>query len=402
AERETDTMDTFIDSSWYWFRYCDPKNNKKPYDSKKAEYWNPVDQYIGGIEHAILHLLYARFYTKATRDLGFHNIDEPFTRLLCQGMVIKDGAKMSKSLGNVVDPGKIIDKYGADTARMFMLFTALPEKELEWNDQGVDAVYRFLNRVFYLFAEAKTASKPLNSEMRSRDKYILAKVHSTIKKVTKHMENFQLNVAISTMMELVTELNKYAKDPKPEVMFEGLNNLALMLSPFAPHLAEEFWEMLKQKPFISLQKWPAVNEDYLDESFEQGESLVRNTLSDIRQVIEMIGKKPKKVTLFIAPEWKRAVYCGVKEGKHIADFMKDEKLRKHGQEIAKYVPALAKKKEQLKEKVMSQKEELKVFAESIAHMEEALECKIEIVEADKSAEAKAKSSDVEKPGVLIE
>jgi len=404
AKRETDTMDTFVDSSWYWLRYCDPKNKNKPYGKKEVQYWNPVDQYIGGIEHAIMHLLYARFYTKATRDLGFHNIDEPFTRLLCQGMVIKDGAKMSKSLGNVVDPGAIINKYGADTARMFMLFTALPEKELEWNDQGVDAVYRFLCRVHTLYEGYKPHTphpKPHTSKLRSRDKYILAKVHSTIKKITAHIEKFQLNVGISVLMELVTELNKYAKDSKPEVMQEGLEKLALMISPFAPHLGEHFWEKLGKKGFISLHKWPEPAKKYLDESFEQGENLVRNTLSDIRQVVEIVGKKPKKVTLFIAPDWKREVYVGVKAGKQIKDFMQDEKFRKYGKDIAKIVPALMKRKEQLKEKVMSQSEELKVFDESKAQMEEAIECNIEIVKAQDSKEDKARVADVEKPGILV-
>jgi leucyl-tRNA synthetase len=373
-----------------------------PYDKKTIKYWNPVDQYIGGIEHAILHLLYSRFYTKATRDLGLHNIDEPFKRLLCQGMVIKDGAKMSKSLGNVVDPNEIIKKYGADTARMFMLFTALPEKELDWSEQGVDAVYRFLRRIYTLFDEAKFADRAIKGTLRSKDKYILAKTHSILKKVTGHMENFQLNIAISAMMELVTELNKYSSDSKPEVMFEGLKTLALMLNPFAPHLAEEFWHILKQKPFISLQKWPEPNKKYLDESFEQGETLVRNTLSDIRQVIDIVGKQPKKITLFIAPEWKREIYSGVKAGKQIKDFMQDEKFRKYGKDVAKMVPALMKKKEQLKEKVMSQKEELKVFEESKTQMEEALECKLEVVKAQDSKEDKAKVAGPEKPGVLVD
>ena len=175
-----------------------------------------------------------------------------------------------------------------------------------------------------------------------------------------------------------------------------------MLSPFAPHLAEEFWEILGKKGFISLEKWPKVNEKYLDEGFERGEQLVRDTLSDIRQVIELVGKKPKKVTLFTAPEWKREVYKGVKEGKQIKDFMQDDKLKKYGKEVAKYVPALMKKKEQLFENIMTQKEEIKVFEESKEQIKEALECKVEIVKAEDSKEAKAKSADVQKPGVFVE
>tara|TARA_Y100000034_G_scaffold128408_1_gene182900 strand:- start:21363 stop:24035 length:2673 start_codon:yes stop_codon:yes gene_type:complete len=402
AERETDTMDTFVDSSWYWFRYCDPNNIKKPYDKSSVKYWNPVDQYIGGIEHAILHLLYARFYTKATRDLGLHTIDEPFKRLLCQGMVIKDGAKMSKSLGNTVDPKEIINKYGADTARMFMLFTALPEKELEWNEQGVDAVYRFLKRMYMLVEDYKPqATSHKLQALKSRDKYILAKTHSTIGKVTGFIKKFQLNVAISTLMELVTELNKYSKDSKPEVMQEGLEKLALLLSPFAPHLAEYFWEKLGKKDFVSLAKWPEPAKKYLDESFERGETLARKTVTDMRQVRELIGEEKNKTEIFIAPEWKHEVYVGVRAGKQIKDFMQDEKLRKYGKDIAKYVPTLMKRKEQLKETIMSQKEELKVFEESKQWMEEVSGCSITFSKAEDSNDPKAKSADVEKPGILF-
>jgi len=401
ARRETDTMDTFVDSSWYWFRFCDPKNSKEMFDKNKAKYWLPVDQYIGGIEHAILHLLYARFFTKALRDLGLCTLEEPFKRLLCQGMVLKDGAKMSKSIGNIVSPEEIIEKCGADTARVFILSTALPEKELEWSDKGVEATYKFLKRVYELFESAKFSNKPVG-KLRSRDKYILAKVHSTIKKVTEYMENFQMSVAVSSLMELVTELNKYSADAKPEVMFEGLKQLTLLISPFAPHLAEEFWEKLGQKPFASLEKWPAPNKKYLDESFEQGEKLVRNTLADIRQVIELVGKEPEKVTLFIAPEWKREVYKGVRKGKQIKDFMQDEKFRKYGKDIAKIVPALMKKKEQLREKIMTQAGELKVFEESKSQMEDMLGCKVEIVKAEDSKEQKARVAGVEKPGVFVE
>jgi leucyl-tRNA synthetase len=185
-------------------------------------------------------------------------------------------------------------------------------------------------------------------------------------------------------------------------MQEGLEKLALMISPFAPHLAEHFWEKLKKKGFVSLEKWPEPAKKYLDESFEQGENLVRSTLTDIRQVIEIVGKQPKKIMLFVAPEWKREVYAGVKAGKQIGDFMKDEKFRKFGKDIAKMVPALMKKKEQLKEKVMSQKEELKIFEESKAQMEEALECKVEIIKAQESKEDKARVADAEKPGILVE
>jgi len=177
--RETDTMDTFVDSSWYFLRYCSSDFDKGPFDSKKANHWMSVDQYIGGIEHAILHLLYARFFTKALRDLGLVKVDEPFSRLLCQGMVLKDGVKMSKSLGNVVDPTVIMDKYGADTARLFILFAALPEKELEWSDEGVGGAFKFLSKVWGLL-EVKTVEK---NKLSGRDKHLIGKMHRTVKEV---------------------------------------------------------------------------------------------------------------------------------------------------------------------------------------------------------------------------
>jgi len=199
AKRETDTMDTFVDSSWYFLRYCSPKFDKAPFDKEAVEYWMPVDQYIGGIEHAILHLLYARFFTKALRDLGLCNVDEPFTRLMTQGMVIKDGAKMSKSLGNVVDPADIIKDYGPDTARLFILFAALPEKELDWSDQGVKGAFKFLNK-FYSLVEDNRKNISLGKidfkQINSKDKYMLSLMNHLIKDVTENIEQFKFSLAI--------------------------------------------------------------------------------------------------------------------------------------------------------------------------------------------------------------
>ncbi|HLC74755.1 MAG TPA: leucine--tRNA ligase, partial [Candidatus Nanoarchaeia archaeon] len=243
AQRETDTMDTFVDSSWYFLRYCDNKNSTAPFDKKKAEHWSPVDQYIGGIEHAVLHLLYARFFTKALRDLGLIKIDEPFSRLLCQGMVLKDGSKMSKSLGNVVDPGEIIAKYGADTARLFILFAALPEKELEWSDQGVEGSHRFLQRIYELYVDNTYSTEKTKA---FRDKHLSSHTQRTIESVTQHIEHFEFSLAIGKLMELVKVLTTYKSAGKmqKEIYLNALNAVALLLSPFAPHLAEECWELL--------------------------------------------------------------------------------------------------------------------------------------------------------------
>ena len=251
ATRETDTMDTFICSSWYYYRYTDPKNTERPFDRDKVNYWAPVDQYIGGIEHAILHLLYARFFTKVLRDAGMLDFDEPFTNLLTQGMVIKDGAKMSKSLGNVVSPEEIIDRYGADTARLFILFAAPVDRDLDWSDQGVEGAYRFLGRVWRIlgqFAETiKGAPASYDAAALSTEEAELRRVlHATIKKVTEDVrDRFMFNTAISSIMELVNALYAFQdKELTPGFARETASALVRMLAPFAPHITAELWAEL--------------------------------------------------------------------------------------------------------------------------------------------------------------
>ncbi|SNB45097.1 leucine--tRNA ligase [Geobacter sp. DSM 9736] len=267
ARRETDTMDTFVESSWYFLRYCSPDVETSPLDRQRAEYWMSVDQYIGGIEHAVLHLLYARFFTKVMRDLGYVAIDEPFVNLLTQGMVIKDGAKMSKSKGNVVDPNALIERYGADTARLFSLFAAPPEKDLDWSDQGVDGSYRFLNRVWKFVRECLPlvegveafAGGPITEE----GKTLRRVVHKTIRKVTDDVgERFHFNTAIAAIMELVNSLygfeQKNLRENAP-VLREALESVVLMLAPFVPHFSEELWEKLGHAGGIDRRGWPGFD-----------------------------------------------------------------------------------------------------------------------------------------------
>ncbi|MBQ5588480.1 MAG: leucine--tRNA ligase, partial [Selenomonadales bacterium] len=251
ARRETDTMDTFICSSWYYLRYTDPRNTEMAFDKEKANYWMPVDQYIGGIEHAILHLLYSRFFTKVLRDAGLVDIDEPFERLLTQGMVIKDGAKMSKSKGNVVAPGEIISKYGADTARLFILFAAPPERDLEWSDQGVEGAFRFLSRVWRLVAQYEGLIKDADAydvaSLTKEEKELRRILHHTIKKVTEDIDKrYNFNTAISAVMELVNAVYaiKDANAVNGGLMKEIVSALLRLLAPFAPHMTEELWAQL--------------------------------------------------------------------------------------------------------------------------------------------------------------
>lgn len=273
ATRETDTMDTFLCSSWYYLRYTDAHNDKMPFDKELNNYWGPVDQYIGGIEHAILHLLYSRFFVKVLRDAGLVDYDEPFSNLLTQGMVIKDGAKMSKSLGNVVSPEEILSKYGADTARLFILFAAPPERELEWSDQGVEGSFRFLNRIWRIVQafEAVLAQKVTeydHSNLNEADKDLRRVLHSSIKKVTNDIETrFNFNTAISTMMELVNALYAYkeaAKEPNAGLIYEAISDLIKMMSPFVPHITEELWRgAIDANSSVHEQSWPGCDEEAL-------------------------------------------------------------------------------------------------------------------------------------------
>lgn len=273
ATRETDTMDTFLCSSWYYLRYTDAHNDKMPFDKELNNYWGPVDQYIGGIEHAILHLLYSRFFVKVLRDAGLVDYDEPFSNLLTQGMVIKDGAKMSKSLGNVVSPEEILSKYGADTARLFILFAAPPERELEWSDQGVEGSFRFLNRIWRIVQafEAVLAQKVTeydHSNLSEADKDLRRVLHSSIKKVTNDIETrFNFNTAISTMMELVNALYAYkeaAKEPNAGLVYEAISDLIKMMSPFVPHITEELWRgAIDANSSVHEQRWPECDEEAL-------------------------------------------------------------------------------------------------------------------------------------------
>jgi len=275
ARRETDTMDTFVESSWYFLRYASPNYDKGMFDVEKVRYWLPVDQYIGGIEHAILHLLYARFYTKVLRDLRMGSLDEPFTNLLTQGMVIKDGAKMSKSLGNIVDPDDMIEKYGADTVRVFMLFAAPVQKDLDWSDEGIEGAYRFLNRVWRLVYDcrvrinlppAPSLARRGLGEVNPQAKELLVKVHKTIKKVTDDLERFQFNTAIAAVMELFNAASRFEPEGSDDlaVLREAVEAIVRLLYPMAPHISEELWQALGLEETLVDKPWVEWNKEIID------------------------------------------------------------------------------------------------------------------------------------------
>jgi leucyl-tRNA synthetase len=299
ARRETDTMDTFVDSSWYFLRYCSPNLETKPFDDKKVSYWLPVDQYIGGAEHAVMHLLYARFFTKVLRDLGLVNFGEPFTKLFNQGVLTKDGTKMSKSVGNIVTQEEISKKYGIDTARLFLLFVASPDKEMEWSDKGVVGCCRFVNKVYNLIANSKIKFKK-DKELSAKDKFVLAKTHETIASVTKNIENFELNTAVTSIMSLVNIVEDYAASGANKKVFEeAVEKLIIILSPFAPHLSEEIWSKLGNKNFISLEKWPIAEEKQIDKKIIELDNLFRKNVDDIAHVVKLAGKKENAYLYFV-------------------------------------------------------------------------------------------------------
>ncbi len=292
AKREVDTMDTFVDSSWYFLRYCDPHNDKAPFDRAKADYWMDVDQYIGGVEHAILHLMYARFFQMFLHDIGLSKEEEPFKNLLTQGMVIKDGAKMSKSLGNVVSPAEIQARFGSDTARLFILFAAPPEKELDWSDEGVEGSYRFLNRVYrlvYEYINDIRGDREVAAEFEAKneaDKSLNYMLNSAIRKVTEDAGGrFNFNTAIASIMELVNEMYKYKNGEINLPLFnKAIETLLTLLDPFSPHIAEELWSQLGHEDRLYNRAWPVCDES----------ALVKD---EVQVILQINGKLKDKLML---------------------------------------------------------------------------------------------------------
>jgi leucyl-tRNA synthetase len=327
ARRETDTMDTFVDSAWYFLRFCSPKHMGGLADADAVHYWMPVDQYTGGIEHAILHLLYARFYTKVLRDLGYFKLDEPFQNLFTQGMVVKDGAKMSKSKGNVVSPDDFIMTYGADTGRVFELFMAPPEKDLEWSDQGVEGAFRFLNRVWRFFQANRAAfagAPPRPADLSAPGRAFRRTVHETIQRVTTDIDDFRFNTAISALHELVNamhafateSLDRAAAEERASLLAESVDTLVRLLAPFAPHLAEELWEQLGHRESVFRASWPAADPAALEREA-------------VQVVVQVDGRV--RTRLVVSPE--------IAEDRLRSEALADEKVRPwlRSREVARVV-----------------------------------------------------------------
>ncbi len=388
AKRETDTMDTFVDSSWYFLRFCDAKNDKAPFDKEKVNYWMPVNQYTGGAEHAVMHLLYARFFTKALRDMKLLDIDEPFVNLFNQGMLHKDGVVMSKSKGNIVTQDEIAGKYGIDTARWYLMSVAAPEKDTEWDDKGVEGSFRALSKIVYLVENAKYTTK---------DERIESKMHKTIKDVSETIESMIYNMSLIKIMEYVNYLQKASKVTK-----ESIETLIKLISPVVPHLAEELWEMTKHKGFISVEKWPKCDEKKINPKVDASEELVEKTTADIQAVLNLIKITPKEITLFVAEKWKYPLFkkLHAEESRDFGVLMKKFADKERGQDVAKIVQQFM--KGALKtETVLSPGEELEALKENKAVWEKQFGAKLQLVHADTSKEQKAKQAIPGKVAILI-
>jgi len=330
AKRETDTMDTFVDSSWYFLCYTSKNRKCLPFDNEEANYWMPVDQYVGGVEHAILHLLYSRFFTKALRDLGLIQIEEPFKKLLTQGMVIKDGAKMSKSKGNVVEPGKIIERYGVDALRGFILFAAPPQIDLEWKEQGLEGMERFLKRVWKIIIEwvesknQEIIKEPLfkgtesmriyRPGLKNEEKNLQRIVHRTIKKVSEDIEKrYHFNTALASLMELVNFLHRYSYK-NTSIYGEALSILILLLSPFTPHICEELWQKMGYKESIFTYRWPTYKKEFLKKE-------------EVTVVIQINGKLRDKINVLAGEKDKEIENIALKRAK-IRNYTRGKTIKK--------------------------------------------------------------------------
>jgi leucyl-tRNA synthetase len=396
ARRETDTMDTFVDSSWYYLRYCNVKNNKAMFDKKKAMYWMPIDTYIGGKEHATMHLIYFRFFTKFLRDIGMLELDEPARQLFNQGMLHKNGVVMSKSRGNAVTQEEIEDKYGIDSARFFMMFVASPDKDMEWDDNTIEGTYKFLVKVYRMLTEKKIVDKVIkNQESRA---------HKTILEVTENIQNFRYNLALISLMSFANYLHS-----KEEVNKKAAETLLLLLAPFTPHLAEELWENLGHKGFISSVKWPVADKKKIDEKAEALDELGELVRKDILALQELTGiTKPNKVLLVLPDAWKYDFISELKKEfektRNVGELIKSlcSKDKSHGKLIANLIPRFVKNPDKIPMVVLSQADEKKALNSCTPELEKEFKTKFEIMLEKDSKHDKAQNAMPGKPAIIFE
>jgi len=398
AKRETDTMDTFVNSSWYYLRYTDPQNQTEIFDKKKANYWMPIDMYIGGEEHACMHLIYFRFYNKFLRDIGLVKADEPAKRLFNQGMIHgPDGFVMSKSRGNVVDPLICASKYGADTTRLYLVSVASPDKDFNWSDIGIEGTYKFINKIYHFFKEIK----PSKSSKR-----LESKLNKAIKEITHDIEIVKYNNAIIKLRKLY-EVIEYERN----LSKKDVDAFLKLMSPFCPHITEELWHHIGNKDFISLADWPKYDESKIDKMQEVLEEVIDSTCEDINNVLKVAKiDKPKAITLIIADDWKYKFMTElksklektIKPGEIIKELMQNNEFKQNVQFITKNVPILVNDRSKMPKEVLSTDLEYNAFANVTKTLEQKYNSKIIIEKEKESKNAKAKFAMPGKPGVFIE
>jgi len=442
AKRETDTMDTFVDSSWYFFAYCDPPSIESdiPYTKTNVNYWGNVDFYVGGIEHAILHLIYARFFTKVARDLGLHKFDEPFQRLLTQGMInkaqpfctncnaflmkadleqmkcrkcgskdlIQKSVKMSKSYGNTVNPEEIIEKYGADAARLFILFGASPESGLEWSDEGVNFAYKFVRNFFHLLT---TPIQDKGNKRSIRDELIIYKLNKTIKLVTESINRIAIRGAINYIIQFVSELAKYKEEGIMKKIYDECREKLLMLfHPFVPHVTEEIWEFIGHNKFLSLISWPTYNSALLNMENDYKWNLLNNIIEDIKKIKFAANiNEIKKAIIITASEWKYKFYSLLMiliektkdQGEIMKELMKNEHLKIHGKFISQITTKILKNIGKYSKPYIDASEEFQFFNEIKLIIEKRFNCEVDIVVEKDSNLRKSSQALPGRPAIVI-
>jgi leucyl-tRNA synthetase len=395
ARRETDTLDTFFDSSWYFLRFIDPKNDREPFNKKLVEKYMPVDVYIGGAEHATMHLIYARFFVKALRDLGFIDIDEPFKKLVNQGIVTLGGEAMSKSKGNIVEPSQIIPYFGVDSLRFFILFRAMPERDLEWSNEGLEDVKKFLDKICDVFDYFKNKKEFGNK----KDKLILAKLNFLIDEYTKHIESFEFPYALIKLMDFIKSLNKYKDEISKQTFREIFNKISLIINPICPYLSEYLWRGLGNKGYASLQRWPKPQKKFMKKEIIMEERYISNLISDINQ-IKKITKKEKinEIKIIIADEWKRKALRIVKGCKNVQEAIekiKKSKYKDRLNELIKAIPYF------INLDVLTSKQEVKILKDNKEVIEKEFKAKVEIFFEKNFKEERAKKAMPLKPCIII-
>ncbi|MCF7798641.1 leucine--tRNA ligase [Candidatus Woesearchaeota archaeon] len=397
AKRETDTMDTFVNSSWYFLRYTDPNNNNEIFDKDKVNYWTPVDMYIGGAEHACMHLIYFRFYTKFLRDLGLLNFDEPAKVLFHQGMLHgEDGNKMSKSRGNVVLPATVSEKYGIDTARLFLVSVAGPDKDIDWSTTGIEGSLRLVKKIDEFIANVKFGKSSPRVE---------SIVNRTIVEVTEDIEKFRYNLAV---IQLRTLFNSF----ESEIAKEDLEAFLKLLNPICPHITEEWWEKIGNKDLLSVAPWPKANENKINLSAEMIYSFDYQVMTDVEKVLKLANiEKPSKITLIISPAWKYLFFKELKKeiektrngGELIKNMMSKDEFKPFGKDVTKIIPSALKDASKLPEVVLDANTEKNALEKNIEKIASKFnKCKVSILIAEESNHPKASQASPGKPAIVIE